>query len=104
MMETARYFAIELVDPNFETSTADFDKMGGLFPQARELRLRKITRAEERIAERDAAIRKECADRAVTCFFTAMAESGLSIGNEYAVLVISDKLRAAIMGDRNTTS
>lgn len=46
----------------------------------------------------DAIIRKECADRAVACFFSTMAESGLSTGNDYAVLVISDKLRAAIEG------
>ena len=46
----------------------------------------------------DSAIRKECADRAVACFFSTMAESGLSTGNDYAVLVISDKLRAAIEG------
>lgn len=50
----------------------------------------------ETVRALDTAIRKECADKAVACFFSTMAESGLSTGNDYAVLVISDKLRAAI--------
>ena len=54
---------------------------------------------EKMVETRDAAIRAECADRAERCFFTAMAESGLSTGNDYAVLVISDKIRAAIRGE-----
>lgn len=64
------------------------DSMPGVFPQ---------NMLATFIAEHDVAIRAECAERAVKCFLTAMAESGLSTGNEYAVLVIFDKIRAAIM-------
>lgn len=49
------------------------------------------------IKARDAAIRTECAERAVACFLKCMVESDLATGQDHAVLVISGKLRAAIM-------
>ena len=45
------------------------------------------------------ALLREAGDRAVKCFLKCMVESDLATGQDYAVLVISDKIRAAIMGE-----
>lgn len=92
-MESARDFAIRLTDPHFEVSTKDFDEYGGDFARAKEMRLRKIMEKAAMIEADRAAIRKECADR-------AMEAIGNIPPSKRAIWdVVETAIRAAIEGN-----